>query len=119
MIKVKGYHHVAIVVKDLEKSKWFYGEVLGLKSLDRPPFDFPGHWYQVGQTGQLHLMVYDEEIPQTMRHFALEVDDFEGTLKQLQTEGIQISEGPGKRIDGSDYAFCHDPNGNLIEITKH
>jgi catechol 2,3-dioxygenase-like lactoylglutathione lyase family enzyme len=119
MIKVQGYNHVAIVVIDLEKSEWFYGEVLGLKTVERPPFDFPGHWYQVGNDCQLHLMVYDEEIPKTMRHVAFEVDDFDDALKSLEAQGIGIVEGPGKRVDGSDYLFCNDPNGNLVEITKH
>jgi catechol 2,3-dioxygenase-like lactoylglutathione lyase family enzyme len=119
MIKVKDYHHVAIVVKDLEKSIQFYGEVLGLETIERPPFNFPGHWYLVGKTRQLHLMVYDEEIPVTMHHFAIEVEDFEETQKHLERNGIKIVEGPGKRVDGSDFMFCRDPDGNLIEITKH
>jgi catechol 2,3-dioxygenase-like lactoylglutathione lyase family enzyme len=34
-------------------------------------------------------------------------------------EGIPITEGPAKRVDGSDYLFCKDPDGNLIEIVKH
>jgi hypothetical protein len=25
----------------------------------------------------------------------------------------------GKRYDGSDFLFCKDPDGNLVEITKH
>ena len=119
MIKVKDYHHVAIVVRDLEKSIQFYGEVLGLETIERPAFNFPGHWYLVGQTRQLHLMVYDEEIPVTMRHFAIEVEDFEETQNHLERNGVKIVEGPGKRVDGSDFMFCRDPDGNLIEITKH
>ena len=118
-IRVKDYHHVALVVRELEKCKGFYGDVLGLKTLERPAFGFPGHWYQVGPVTQLHLMVYDEEIPSTMRHFAIEVEDFQGTLKELEARGIQVVDGPGKRVDGSDFLFCKDPDGNLIEITRH
>ncbi len=119
MIKVRGYNHVAIVVRDFNKSKWFYGEVLGLATVERPLFDFPGHWYQVGTTCQLHLMAYDEEIPMTMRHIALEVEDFENAIKHLKASRIEVVEGPGKRVDGSDFLFCRDPDGNLLEITKH
>jgi catechol 2,3-dioxygenase-like lactoylglutathione lyase family enzyme len=64
-------------------------------------------------------MVYAETIPQTMRHTALEVNDFAGTLKHLKENGVPIVEGPGKRFDGSDFLFCKDPDGNLVEITKH
>jgi len=119
MIEVKDIHHVALVVRDLEKCKNFYGGVLGLKTLERPAFNFPGHWYLVGSTRQLHLMVFDEKIPVTMRHFAIEVADFEQTMKELKSKGIEIVDGPGKRVDSSDYLFCKDPDGNLIELTHH
>jgi len=119
MIQVKEYNHVGIVVRDLEKGKWFYGEVLGLETIPRPPFNFPGHWYQVGPRCQLHLMVYRETIPDTMRHIALEVVNFEETVQDLRGKRIDIIEGPDKRPDGSDYLFCKDPDGNRVEITRH
>jgi catechol 2,3-dioxygenase-like lactoylglutathione lyase family enzyme len=119
MMKVKEYNHVGIVVRDLERCKWFYGEVLGLQTIPRPPFDFPGHWYQVGPTCQLHLMVYEETIPNSMRHIALEVANFEEAIHELKAKRIEIVEGPGKRPDGSDYLFCNDPDGNRVEITRH
>ena len=118
-ITVKDYHHIALVVRDLEKCIRFYGRVLGLKSIERPAFDFPGYWFQVGPSTQLHLMVMDETIPETMRHMAIEVEDFDATIQTLKSEGIEIADGPGKRMDGSDYLFCNDPDGNLIEIVKH
>ena len=119
MIQVKEYNHVGIVVRELERCKWFYGKILGLKTIPRPPFNFPGHWYQVGPSCQLHLMVYEETIPRTMRHIALEVANFEETVQELQKEKIEMVNGPGMRFDGSDYLFCHDPDGNLVEITHH
>jgi glyoxylase I family protein len=119
MIQVKDYNHVGIVVRDLKKTKWFYSDVLGLQTIERPPFDFPGHWYSVGKGAQLHLMVMEEEIPVTMRHIALEVENFQETVKDLAAKKIEIVEGPGKRFDGSDFLFCRDPDGNLVEITKH
>jgi catechol 2,3-dioxygenase-like lactoylglutathione lyase family enzyme len=119
MIEVKAYNHVGIVVRDLEGCRHFYGEVLGLKTIPRPPFNFPGHWYQVGPACQLHLMVYEETIPATLRHLAFEVADFEAATRDLRAQEIGIVEGPGKRFDGSDYLFCKDPDGNLVEITRH
>ena len=118
-IRIKDYHHTALVSKDLEKCKWFYGHVLGFELLERPDFGFPGLWFQVGPATQLHLMVFEEVIPDTMRHFALETEDFDETIRTLESENIEIVDGPGKREDGSDYLFCKDPDGNLIEITKH
>ena len=120
-IQIKGYNHVGIVVTDLEACKRFYGEILGLKDAQdqRPAFNFPGQWYQVDQNTQLHLMVFEEVIPNTMRHCALEVEDFPNALAHLEAHDIDIVDGPDKRPDGSDYLFCKDPDGNLVEITKH
>ena len=119
MIQVKDFHHMAIVVRDLERCKRFYSEIFGLETLERPPFNFPGHWFKVGESRQLHLMVMDERAPETMRHFAMEVEDFPKTIAHLLAHGVVIVDGPGKRVDGSDYLFCKDPEGNLIEITHH
>ena len=118
-MRVKDYHHVSVIVKDLEKCKWFYGEVLGLSGLERPDFGFPGLFFQVGTATQLHLMVLEEPVPDTMAHFAIEVADFQQALKTLEANGIKVVDGPGKRVDGSDYLFCKDPDGNLIEIVHH
>ena len=118
-MRVKDYHHVAVVVRDLEKCRWFYGEVLGLASLERPDFGFPGHFYQLGEKTQLHLMVLEETFHDTMKHFAIEVEDFQETLEDLAAHDIKIVDGPGKRPDGSDWLFCKDPDGNVLEIVKH
>jgi len=48
MIQIDTLHHVAISVTDLPRAKRFYGEVLGLPEIPRPPFDFPGAWFQLG-----------------------------------------------------------------------
>ena len=50
---------------------------------------------------------------------AIEVENFDAAIQTLKSEGIEIIDGPGKRMDGSDYLFCNDPDGNLIEIVKH
>jgi catechol 2,3-dioxygenase-like lactoylglutathione lyase family enzyme len=64
-------------------------------------------------------MVMEETILTTMRHIALEVENFEETVEDLRAQKIKFVEGPGKRQDGSDYLFCRDPDGNLVEITRH
>src|SRR5437867_2686624 len=53
-IQVKTLDHVTIVVKDLDRSRRFYVEVLGMRLVPRPPFAFDGLWFQAGET-QIHL----------------------------------------------------------------
>jgi len=39
-IQVKCIDHVAMIVKDLERSRQFYVEMLGMHEMDRPRFSF-------------------------------------------------------------------------------
>jgi catechol 2,3-dioxygenase-like lactoylglutathione lyase family enzyme len=50
-----GLNHYLIVSKNLERSKKFYQEVLGLQVADRPDFGFPGYWLKIGDEICVHL----------------------------------------------------------------
>ncbi|MGI9645178.1 MAG: VOC family protein [Ilumatobacteraceae bacterium] len=109
-------HHVSINVTDIDESRRFYGEVLGLASLPRPDFGFPGEWLDAGEQ-QIHLIeAKDFEAPDG-RHFALEVDDLDATIAVLNERGVDVSEPAD--IDGvCRQAFFSDPTGNLIELNQ-
>jgi len=55
--------HYSIRCSDLEASRRFYREVLGLREGSRPPFDFPGAWLYLGDDeasfGVVHLIGED------------------------------------------------------------
>src|SRR5262245_6569721 len=55
-IQVKSIDHVTLVVKDLERSRKFYVEALGMREVPRPAFSFAGSWFQAGKT-QIHLIL--------------------------------------------------------------
>lgn len=122
MIKFKSLHHVSLNVTDLKKSKDFYSKILCLKEIQRPPFDFPGIWYEVGDQ-QLHLIVLATS--QTIRqnktlnsdegHFALRVENYHETLNWLRKNNVEVLEKPNS-ISGFAQIFCADPDGNLIEL---
>ncbi|MBW8348726.1 VOC family protein [Bacillus sp. IITD106] len=42
MIEIIGLHHISLSVTNLEECKQFYGNILGLKEIKRPNFDFNG-----------------------------------------------------------------------------
>jgi glyoxylase I family protein len=115
-------HHVAVIVTDLAAAKAFYGDVLGLEELPRPPFDFEGAWYAVGDR-QLHLIVHGpartlrgtREIDSRDGHFAVRVDDYDGTLARLRSRGIAVRES---RVNPTPWAqiYVTDPDGNVIEL---
>ena len=48
MLKIKTLHHVSLPVSDLKRAEQFYDSILGLLKIERPPFDFEGAWFQLG-----------------------------------------------------------------------
>lgn len=52
---VTGINHYLVVSRDLERSKAFYEQVLGLTVADRPDFGFPGYWLKTGEDICVHL----------------------------------------------------------------
>lgn len=122
LVTFKGIHHVSLAVTDLDKAKDFYGNVLGLKEIERPPFDFPGAWYEIGDQ-QLHLIV--KEDAKTLRHhdsidgreghLALRVHDYYETVKYLEEKQVEIVKQPDS-TSGFAQIFCKDPDHNIIEL---
>ena len=48
-------NHYLIVSRNLEHSKKFYQQVLGLDLAERPDFGFPGYWLKTGDSICVHL----------------------------------------------------------------
>src|SRR5256714_3154124 len=49
-------NHFLLVAKDLERTKNFYQDVLGLEvAKERPDFGFPGYWLKAGEEICVHL----------------------------------------------------------------
>ena len=117
-MKIHELNHVALFVTDVEKSSSFYSRVLRLESMLRPAFDFPGAWFRLGTSQELHLIGGSTEASTPKRrgnHFALRVDDAEAWRKHLEGFGV-IARGPVQRPDGPTQIFIHDPDGHLVEL---
>ena len=48
-------NHFLLVAKDLERTRDFYQQVLGLELAERPDFGFPGYWLKTGDSICVHL----------------------------------------------------------------
>ncbi len=48
-------NHYLLVARDLERTKDFYRDVLGLELAERPDFGFPGYWLKTGEEICVHL----------------------------------------------------------------
>ncbi len=114
------YLHTALLVSDLEKSRHFYGTVLGLTPVLRE-LKFPGIWYQIGPV-QIHLIqvpqvIGDQVDPEKWgrnRHLALGVGDLAPYRQRLITQGCAVQNS----ASGRAALFIQDPDGNVIEISQ-
>jgi glyoxylase I family protein len=116
-------HHVSVCVTDVDRSKHFYGGVLGLRELPRPDLGFPGAWYAVGDTQELHLIVHPpsktlrgtREIDGRDGHFAFRVASYDETLARLRAHGVAVIESPRNSTPWAQL-YVTDPDGNVIEF---
>ena len=121
------FDHVALVVANLDNSRTFYVDQLGLQEVARPAFDFPGAWFKIGQA-LIHVIESNElsgkagwgdrAVERISRglHIAFRTDDFEKALRAIDRYGLEIASGPKTRPDGTNQVYIYDPDRHLIEI---
>ena len=117
---IAGLDHANIYSHDLEATRRFYVDLLGLTEGFRPDFGFPGVWFYHGGRPIMHI-VYTPEARRevgALDHVSFEVLDFDAALDALEKAGVEhwykeIPDGVGRQ------AFLTDPNGVTIELTWH
>ncbi|TWU24036.1 fosfomycin resistance protein FosB [Novipirellula galeiformis] len=117
-MRVIELNHIAIHVADVQESIAFYRDAMRLPQLDRPAFDFPGAWFQLGERQELHL-IGDRRTPVHSHHrgghFALQVDSLDEWETQL--DKFEATRMPRQtRPDGALQTFVQDPDGHWIEL---
>jgi len=129
MIEIMDLHHISLPVTDLERSRAFYRDVLGLREIARPGFDFQGAWFAVGDR-QLHLIVHDQPTLRTRGidshdvHFAVRVKSYRATVAFLESQGYaRNAREETRRLRGNPAGkagfpqiFILDPDRHVIEL---
>jgi glyoxylase I family protein len=115
-LQISQIDHVSVLITDVERSRRFYRDLLGLKEIARPrTFDFMVVWFDLGNQ-HLHLLLKDRPDTDSPRHFALRVPDAVVARTFLRHNGIVPQETTP--IPSADRFFIHDPDGNRIEIIQ-
>ena len=122
MIEVETLHHVSVAVTELGRARQFYGDILGLPEIPRPPFDFAGAWYRVGDR-QLHLIVHPDtrtvrgttEIDSRDGHYGLRVRSYRQAVEYLDARGVPHRDKPRNKTPWPQI-YLTDPDGNVIEL---
>lgn len=113
-VKVNNLDHVTVIITDLERSRKFYRDVLGLREVPPPyTFDFVVLWFEVGHQF-LHLLHKPQADTISPRHFALAVEDIGAARDRCRAHGLAMEETT--RIPNADRFFIRDPDGNRIEV---
>jgi len=116
LLAVTQIDHVSVIITDVERSRRFYRDLLGLKEINKPrTFDFVVLWFELG-SHQLHLLLKDRPDSRSPRHFALRVSDAGAARSYFRERGIATEETTP--IPGADRFFIYDPDGNRIEIIQ-
>jgi len=114
--QIKQIDHVSVIITDIERSRHFYRDVLGLREIHKPrTFDFVVLWFDLDNM-HIHLLLKDRADSISPRHFALRVADAAVARVYFQQRGVKTLETTP--IPGADRFFINDPDGNRIEIIQ-
>ncbi len=123
--------HYLVLTDDIDATRDFYINALGMRLGFRPSLEFPGHWVYIGETPVIHIAEWktytahsksksievSTPAPGTgpVDHIAFNAQDYDGVLERLRQHGVDV------RINDSRNApvrqlFLFDPNGVKIEI---
>lgn len=117
-------NHIAVHVSDLEKSKAFYENIVGLQEIDEPFKDGLHAWYDIGAGASLHI-IEAPNVPNQIskvNHLCFSMksmDDFISTLRATNYPFESWEGEKGKttlRVDGVRQIYIQDPDGMWLEI---
>ncbi len=132
---LRSLHHIALNVKDMQASRHFYGEILGLHELAGT--EIPSSLTELVEQGQvanfripdgtiLDLFAEPDLSPPSpdptqqftrANHLAFDIAPnlFDLAVRVLHAHNVKIDGEPVTRSTGSGI-YCYDPDGFIVEI---
>lgn len=131
---VRTLDHCSIRTLDLEASRAFYIDLLGMEEGDRPDFPFPGAWLCLEGHAVIHLVGVDPDDSVglveylggdidldtlggggSLDHIAFCATDADAMIRRLQRNNVPFRERQVPNMALSQI-FVEDPNGITIEL---
>lgn len=123
--------HVTVNTDDLEKTRDFYCNILGMTDGYRPDLGFDGAWFYVGDTPCIHVCEWNSymawararDLPHSTRaegtgsldHVAFNAGDYDGAVARLEASGLEFRRSYVPDIPLRQL-FVKDPNGVCVEL---
>ena len=120
--RILGFSHIALFAHDYEKSRAYYGQLLGFEepySLHNPDGSPIMTFFKVNDHQYIEL--FAERAPETDRlnHISIETDNVQGMRTYLESRGVTVPKDlhPG-RIGNLSFNIT-DPAGHTVEIVQY
>lgn len=113
---------VTLHVNNMERSIWFYHEMLGLP-LNRTFSPAPGSQIVFLGSGETQVeLIRDEQQPPASfsQNISLgfKVESLEKTMERLNANGIPVHAGPFQPNPGIRFFYVLDPNGLKVQFVE-
>ena len=120
------FNHLAISVKDVNRSSEFYKNILKLREIENRAKLEGVRWFSTEDGKELHLISIIKEpiVLNKAIHIAFTTSNFDAVIKTLNEMNITYSDWPGNlnkiniRADGIKQIFFQDPDGYWIEVNS-
>lgn len=126
MLTISSITHVAIRVKDIDRSLAFYVGKLGLKEMLRVDKDGKLWLMYLRITDSQYLEVFPEGVGERAgerevvgyNHMCLEVPDIAQSVRELAAMGVEMIRPKVLGVDGNWQTWIEDPDGHRIELMQ-
>lgn len=121
---IKGFHHVGLHVRDIERSLSFYVNGLGGKITIRIPVgDRTVYFVDLGDNATVELSPYASKPPIASRgdHMAISTDDVDAAYELTMRAGASSCDVPQDFVSGDvslRLAKVYGPDNEIIEFVK-
>jgi catechol 2,3-dioxygenase-like lactoylglutathione lyase family enzyme len=127
-LNAKSFDHVTLICADLEATRRFYVDLIGMQEVERPAFNFPGLWFELARV-LIHATEQSPEsgpagwakggtITSRGHHIAFAVDDVSKALAIVEKYEIRIASPLQQRPDGFKQLYLYDPDWHLVELVS-
>lgn len=115
---IVGMNHFTVLAENLDATKDFYMNILGLEEGYRPPLGFPGAWLYSNNQAVLHIIAgraLPENRAGVLDHMAFSATDLTATVSKLKARDLEYVLRR-QQESGTWQLFCHDPSGAKVEL---